>query len=92
MSYQPIARYRPRPDAEASAFSRPRRNQADGAYEIHLVKAENPQYVPQDLEVWPLYHQAIVEAVESFPEASEAAFAAYTKVQKQLQGLKNRDL
>ena len=92
MPYQPQARYGLIQSTTYSAYSRPRRDHDDGTYEIHLVKSTNPQYIPNDLEIWPLYHQAIIQAVEEFPEASKAAYAAYCKVQKEYEGRKNRDM
>ena len=92
MSYTPQARYELLADASYSHYSRPRRDHPDGSYEIHLVKASNPQYIPNDLELWPIYHQAIIGAVEKFPEAADAAYAAFCKVQKQYEGRKNRDM
>lgn len=90
MSYQPIARYELRNDIAFSAYSRPL-HQPDGDYEIHLVKADDPRYVPDDFEIWPIYQQAILAAITKFPAASDAAYAAYLKVQKQYEGRKNRN-
>ena len=39
MPYQPISRYQLLPGLTYSAFSRPHREQPDGTYQIHLVKA-----------------------------------------------------
>ena len=50
MPYQPISRYHLLPSLTYSAFSRPRREQPDGTYQIHLVKSQNPAYIPSDLE------------------------------------------
>ena len=50
MPYQPIGRYHLLPGLTYSAFSRPRREQPDGTYQIHLVKSQNPAYIPSDLE------------------------------------------
>ena len=45
MPYQPISRYHLLPGLTYSAFSRPRREQPDGTYQIHLVKSQNPVLV-----------------------------------------------
>ena len=50
MPDQPIGRYHLLPELTYSAFSRPRREQPDGTYQIHLVKSQNPAYIPSDLE------------------------------------------
>jgi hypothetical protein len=39
-----------------SKYSRPRREHSDGSYEIHIVKADEPNYIPGDIELWPVFH------------------------------------
>ncbi len=65
--------------------------QEDGSYEIHLVKAVDPLYIPNDFEIWPLYQAAMIEALERHPAVSDDAYAAYLKVREQHQGKRNRD-
>jgi len=36
---------------------------ADAGYQIHLVAAADPAYLPADFEVWPIYHRTIVSAL-----------------------------
>ena len=91
MIYQSIARYELNKEAAFSVYSRPRQVH-DGDYKIHLVKSDDPLYVPDDFEIWPIYQQAILNAINKFPAASEAAYEAYLKVQKDSEGLKNRNL
>ena len=67
MPYQPISRYHLLPSLTYSAFSRPRREQPDGTYQIHLVKSQNPAYIPSDLEAWPIYYEAILETLVNYP-------------------------
>jgi hypothetical protein len=80
------------PRGRCSKYSAPRREHPDGSYEIHLVKADSPHYIPGDIEIWPVYHTAILDAIQTFPEAAAAAFAAYTKVREEYAGRRNRDL
>ncbi len=92
MTYAPQAHYELVPSGEFSRYSRPRRVHPDGSYEIHLVQAADPHYIPNDLEVWPLYHQAVNQVMFRFPEAAEAALEAYRVLREKLTGLQNRDL
>jgi hypothetical protein len=92
MPYQPTARYQLIESATYSAYSRPRRDHADGSYEIHLVKATDPHYIPGEMEIWPIFHDAINQALEDHPAAAQAAVAACRQVQKEYEGRKNRDL
>ena len=80
------------PREELSRYSRPRRHHSDGSYEIHLIPASDPHYIPNDLEVWPLYHQALNKVMFEFPDAAQAALQAYSLVREKLTGLQNRDL
>ena len=91
MTYAPQARYELVPREEFSRYSRPRRVHPDGSYEIHLVPAADPHYIPNDLEVWPLYHQALNKVMFQFPDAAEAALKAYGLLREKLTGLQNRD-
>ena len=92
MPYQPISRYHLLPGLTYSAFSRPRREQPDGTYEIHLVKSTNPAYIPSDLEAWPIYYEAIQEALVNYPDAHDAAIEAIRETRKKLIGLENLDV
>jgi hypothetical protein len=79
-------------DAPASsAFSRPRRERPDGSYEIHLVKANDPTYMPGDLEVWPLYYRAIVDCLVPYRDAHDAVLKAFRDTRAKLTGFENRD-
>ena len=92
MPYQPIGRYHLLPGLTYSAFSRPRREQPDGTYQIHLIKSQNPAYIPSDLEAWPIYYEAIQEALVNFPDAHAAAIEAIQATRKTLVGLENLDV
>ena len=88
MLYQPASRYHLLPGLTYSAFSRPRREQPDGTYQIHLVKSQNPAYIPSDLEAWPIYYEAIQETLVNYPDA---AIEAIRETRKKLAGLENLD-
>jgi hypothetical protein len=90
--YQPIARYQLRETPTNSTYSHPQRNHDDGSYEIHLVKASDPHYIPGDMEIWPIYHRAVSDALRRFPEAAKAAVEACLRVRDEYTGRKNRDL
>jgi hypothetical protein len=60
------------------------------SYEIHLVKSDDPDYIPADQEVWPIYQSAIVAALRNFPEAHQAALAAFKQKQQEIKGRENR--
>jgi hypothetical protein len=93
MSYQPLACYDLLPDATTnSRYSRPRHEHPDGSYEIHLVKADDPGYIPGDIELWPIFHSRILQAIRPFPDATRAAHDAYLQVLKDHTGRKNRDV
>ena len=92
MPYQPISRYHLLPGLTYSAFSRPRREQPDGTYQIHLVKSQNPAYIPSDLEAWPIYYEAIQETLVNYPDAHDAAIEAIRETRKKLAGLENLDV
>ena len=64
MPYQPDHLYKTLPNPQSSAFSRPRRD-ALGSYEIHFIKSEDPTYIPEDFEAWPLYHRSILDLLGS---------------------------
>jgi len=74
-----------------SAVSRVHEPSGD-TYEIHLVKAGDPEYIPRDLEVWPIYHQTILTALTAFPEAHQAAIAAVRQTQQRIKGHRNAAL
>ena len=63
---------------------------ADATYAIHLVKADDPAYIPSDFEVWPLYSQAILEVLREHPAIHDAAVAAVKRASEELRGLQNR--
>ncbi len=91
MPYQPISRYQLLSGVTYSAFSRPHREQPDGTYQIHLVKAQDPAYIPSDLEAWPIYYQAILNILLKHPDAHDAAIEAIHQTRRDLTGLENRD-
>ena len=92
MPYQPLSLYHLLPGLTYSAFSRPRREQPDGTYQIHLVKSQNPAYIPSDLEAWPIYYDAILETLVNHPDAHDAAIEAIRETRKKLAGLENLDV
>ena len=92
MPYHPLALYDLLPDPAISRYSRPRREHPDGSYEIHLVRASDPLYIPGDIELWPIFHSRILQAIGDFPDAVQAAQAAYLQVRQEYTGRKNRDL
>ena len=89
MPSQPASRYHLLPGLTYSAFSRPRREQPDGTDQIHLVKSQNPAYIPSDLEAWPIYYEAIQETLVNYPDA---AIEAIRETRKKLAGLENLDV
>ena len=91
MPYQPIYRNQLAANPTYSAFSRS--PQSEGStYSIHLVKADDPAYIPGDFEVWPIYSQAIIEVLREHPAILDAAVEAVKKASEQLRGLQNRDI
>ena len=91
MPYQPLSRYQLLSLPTYSAFSRPYRDRPDGTYEIHLVKSQNPAYIPSDLEAWPIYYQAIIDVLMAHPEAQASALQAIRDTRQKLAGLENLD-
>jgi hypothetical protein len=91
MPYQLRHHYRLHTGQAFSAFSLTAAA-ADASYEIHLVKAGQEDYIPADMEVWPLYHSAILLALRMFPDAHQAAIDAVKKLQQTIVGRRNRDL
>ena len=91
MTYQPRFRNQLILDQTASAFSR-RPRTADETYSIHLVKADDPAYIPNDVEFWPIYTQAVIGVLQNHPELLNAAITAIRKTKQELRGLRNRDL
>jgi hypothetical protein len=87
----PIYRNQVRTGTTYSTFSRPSLH-SEGTYEIHLVKSDDPDYIPADMELWPMYHSAILGALHKFPEAHRAATAAFTNLQQQVKGKENLHL
>ena len=64
-----------RADVTYSIYSPPRAA-ADATYKIHLVKSEDPAYIPSDLEAWPIFYQAIHDVLRQHPAAHNAAILA----------------
>jgi len=89
MLQEPLAVYCPLPVTGHSAYSQPPSRLADGTYEIHLIKGDDPAYIPSDLEVWPLYHRAIVQALEDFPAARLACVEAVKTCRQRIKGFQN---
>jgi hypothetical protein len=92
MPYETRSPYEIREEVGYSRFSRPRPAHDDGTYEIHLVKASDPHYIPADMEIWPLYYRAIGDALTNYPEAFKAASEAYLKLRQEHAGKQKRDL
>lgn len=92
MSHQPFAHQHLIPEPAGSKYSPPRRDHPDGSYEIHLVRAADPHYIPGDIELWPIFHSRILNAIADFPDALQAAHDAYTQAVQEYTGRKNRDL
>ncbi len=87
----PIHRHHLQPTAIHSLFSSlPPAPEA--GYQIHLVPADDPAYLPADFEVWPIYYRTIVSALRQFPEAHDATVEAVRRKRQELQGLQNRDI
>ena len=74
-----------------SRYSLPRPHQ-NSTYKIHLVKANDPAYIPSDLETWPIFYQAILQVLRQHPAAHDAAIQAIRETRKDLAGLDNRDV
>jgi len=91
MTYQPRFRNQLIPQETASAFSRLPRT-ADETYSIHLVKADDPAYIPNDVEFWPIHTQAVIGVLQNHPELLNAANTAIRKTKQELRDLRNRDL
>lgn len=89
MFYQPIHRHNCQADATYSAISHPNLH-TDGSYEIHLVKSEDEDYVPADMELWPMYHSTILGALQKFPDAHRSAIEAVRNLKQQIKGRENR--
>ena len=58
----------------------------DADYEIHLIRAADPAYIPPDNEAWPLYYQVIADALKPFPDAEIAVRQAVTLFIQAIQG------
>ena len=91
MLYQRDHLYKTLPNPQSSAFSRPRRD-AQGSYEIHFIKSEDPTYIPEDFEAWPLYHRCILDLLGQYPAIFQEAIQAVSQVREKLKGLENRHL
>jgi hypothetical protein len=57
-------------------------------YEIHLIRAADPAYVPPDSELWPLYFRAVIEILERHPAVHEEVSAALDIVCEKVKGLR----
>lgn len=91
MLHQPQHCYRLISSGTYSAFSLPD-SPPDASYHVHLVKAGDEDYIPADMEVWPVYHSTILLALRDFPDAHQAAIDAVLALQQRLRGCRNRDL
>lgn len=65
-----------------TAFTRRRCEQPDGSYQIHLVKSQNPTYIPSDLEAWPIYYEATLETLVNYLDAHAAVIEAIREIRK----------
>ena len=88
MPYQPLSIYQHLPTPTYSAFSRPRHDTA-GTYEIHLVRSEDPSYIPEDFEAWPLYQRRIIEFLRKYPDIHREAVQAVNQLREELKGREN---
>ena len=55
-------------------------------YEIRLVRAQDPAYIPPDSEAWPIYYRAAIEAAQKIPGAFEAVVEAVRVACESLRG------
>lgn len=55
-------------------------------YQIRLIRASDPAYLPPDSEAWPLYYQAAVECLKAFPAALQAVRNAVEAQIEQIRG------
>ena len=92
MPYQPQSRHALRETTTYSRYSHPRRDHEDGTYEIHLIKASDPAYIPEDAEAWPLYYRAIINTLCAHPDIHRQCIAAVENTRAELQGRQNRDI
>jgi len=90
MPYQPQYRNQPAGEATYSALSHQPPPPAQ-TYAIHLVKAQDPAYIPHDFDIWPIYHAAIIDCLRHHPDALQAACEAVKQTGLQHRGLQNRD-
>ena len=90
MSNSSLSRYRPSAEA-AMSFSIPV-TASNGDYQIHLVSSQDPAYIPEDFEVWPIYYRCIVDTLRQFPDAHDATVEAVRRKRDELKGLENRDI
>ena len=88
MTYQTLPTYRLLPVPTYSAFSHPHRK--DPSYQIHLIKADDPAYIPDDFEVWPIFYQTILKVLVKYPDIHDEAVEAVRKTSEELKGLQNR--
>ena len=89
MFYQPIHRHNCQADTTYSALSVPSLH-TDETYEIHLVKSADENYVPADMEVWPMFHSCILGVLQKFPDAHRSAIEACNRLKEQIKGRENR--
>ena len=59
---------------------------------FHLVSSQDPAYIPADFDAWPIYYKCIVDALDPFPDAHDAAVVAVKAKMQELKGLENRDI
>jgi hypothetical protein len=55
-------------------------------YQIHFVHAKDPAYIPPDCEAWPLYYQALLNALQPFPEVLSAVRAGVQQIADVIRG------
>lgn len=89
MTYRHQSCYAFLPSPTSSAFSRPRRERPDGSYEIHLVKSQDPAYIPTDLEA--LCYRAIIDYLVPHRAIHTEVLKAVEGTRAKLAGLENRE-
>ena len=57
-------------------------------YEIHLIRATDPTYIPPDSELWPLYFTKVFEIVQRHPAVRDEISAAIHPLCEKVKGLR----
>ena len=57
-------------------------------YEIHLIRAADPAYVPPDSELWPLYFHTVFAILERHPVIHEEVSDALDLLCEKVKGLR----